>query len=282
MINEKNMSSLTLKENISCVAAFVKACWRTLLCILSVVLVPMCLIQALCEDVFVSTVSSHVAKEDMIIFGIDTLWTIMMSFFSDIYIIIVVYGMMKIYHRQDVDGNITQRGFNDITIKNFWTNSEVPVHAVGKTIASMVLFVAILVGLSFAIGVAGGMLTSVANGNDKMLVVVVVLFAVLLLLAIPLWVLVVPAYSLDEQGFVTGIKKTVVYGFATWRGVVALLTVYLFVSIVAVSPFGFIPGFVGSFIGCYVGYIVQAAALVALGYQYWHAKAKELDITVAL
>lgn len=267
------LKPLTFKEKFSCTVDFVRACWRPLLRILSVVLVPLCLIQALCEDVFVNTVSTHVVKEDVILFFINMAWTMMMALLVDLYTMLVVYGMMNLYHSKDAEAADIRQDINGLAFNMFWTSSYVPVRAVGKIVAAMVALCVTLVVVSFAIGMFAGMLP-LADGNEKALAVVGVLFAVLLVLVIPLCVLVVPAYALDRLDFLAGFKKAVLYGFLTWRGVVAVMTVYLFAGVVAVLPFCMIPGKVGSFVCIYVGYLVHAAALVTLGYQYWHAKAK--------
>ena len=276
MMDKDILKPLTFKEKISCTADFVGACWRPLLRILSLVLVPLCLIQALCEDVFVNTVSTHVVKEDMILFLINIVWSMMMALFVDLYTMLVVYGMMNLYHSKDAEAADMRHDINGLVFKKFWTSRYVPVRAVGKIVAAMVVFCVTLVVVSFAVGMFAGMLP-LADGNEKALAVVGVLFAVLLVLAIPLCVLVVPAYALDGLGFWAGLKKALMYGFLTWRGVVAVMTVYLFAGVAAVLPFCMIPGKVGSFVCIYVGYMVHAAALVTLGYQYWHAKAKILN-----
>lgn len=52
------------------------------------------------------------------------------------------------------------------------------------------------------------------------------------------------------------------------------MTVFSVGGMVVAIPFALLPSYAGGFASSYIIYMVQAVELVALGYQYGHAKAK--------
>ena len=158
-------------------------------------------------------------------------------------------------------------------------------------ILMLVLFVALVVLIAT---------TTIADNSESGIVFIVLLVYSSIFMLVPPLMMVIPAYSFEETKFFNGLKKGVLYGFKTWRGVIALIFVFgLIISIVCGTLslpwiilsfvkiyfvadgsssasfvntpwYGFLTYIAGIFylFVCYIGY---AAMLVALAYQYGHA-----------
>lgn len=264
----------TLKETYLCTNAFVKDCWHPLLLVLSVALTPLCLVQTFCGGIFADIFPVDVSKESLMLFGMDVLWTLMMYFFADIYMIMVVYGMMNIYCYGDAGDRGKFSDFNKITFRQFWTSQETQFNAIGKILGSLTLLGVVLAVIVCALGIVTGIISATVSISENVLAIIVSLFVCMLVLAMPLWILAIPAYSLDKLDFYAGIKRALVYGFTTWRGITVILLTYMIADIVVSIPLEFIPFPIGTFLNTYMSYVLQFLLLVVLGFQYGHAKAK--------
>ena len=134
------------------------------------------------------------------------------------------------------------------------------------------------------------------------MLVVIFVYAIVLMLLPPI-AMVVPVFSFEKIGFWAGLKKSLVYGFKTWRGVVAVtivvgimvgmvlgvlglpfLMMTMFKALFAVQTSGeytftnsvwysFLQ-YLSAIVYVYASYIGYAVMLVALAYQYGHAREK--------
>lgn len=276
MENQKHRADLfrrrTFTDKFSDTAEFVSACWKPLLRMLSAVLVPLCLLQTVLgsTDVLCDTMG----KAGVFSFSVQMLCSSLLQFIGSVFVIITVYSMMLIYHKCGDEGKAEYISLNSFSARQLCTAAKSQMLSVGRVLCSFVLLCVMAVALTVAVAMAAGALTAAFNGSEKALAVVCVVLAVLMLFAIPFWVLAIPAYSLDGLGFRAGMGRAVHYGFRTWGGIVAIMTVFSVGGMVVALPFALLPSYAGGFASSYIIYMVQAVELVALGYQYGHTKAK--------
>lgn len=255
----------TFTDKFSDTAIFVCACWKPLLRILSTVLIPLCLLQTACDA----------ANMDKLFgFPSELLCSSFLQLMGSLFVIITVYAMMTVYNKCSEDGLSECANLNSISASQLYAAAKPQMQSVCKILCSIVLLCAIAAVLTVAIAMSAGAMIGTFNGNEKDIAVVCVTLALLLLLALPFWVLAVPAYALDGLGFRTGLVRAIHCGFGTWGGIVAIMTVFTVGGMAVALPFALLPPYAGGFVSSYIIYIVQAVELVALGYQYGHAKAK--------
>lgn len=276
MENQKHCPDLfrrrSFTDKFSDTAEFVGACWKPLLRILSAVLVPLCLLQTFFGSA--DALSAAAGKTEILGFSVGLLCSSLLQFIGSVFVIITVYAMMQVYHKCGSDGRPEYAEFNSLSAKQLYAAARPQMRSVGRILCSFVLLCVVVVALTVAVAMAAGALTAAVSGSEKALAVVCVVLALLLLLALPFWVLAVPAYALDGLGFRAGMARSVHYGFRTWGGVVAIMTVFSIGGMAIALPFALLPSYIGGFASSYIIYMVQAVELVALGYQYGHAKAK--------
>lgn len=255
----------TFTDKFSDTAVFVSACWKPLLRILSTALIPLCLLQAVCDAV---------NMDKLFGFPSELLCSSFLQLMGSLFVIITVYATMTAYNKCSEDGQSECANLNSISASRLYAAAKPRMQSVCKILCSIVLLCAIAAVLTVAIAMTAGAMIGAFNGNEKDIAVVCVTLALLLLLALPFWVLAVPAYALDGLGFRTGLVRAIHCGFSTWGGIVAIMTVFSIAGMAIALPFALLPSYIGSFVSSYIIYIVQAVELVALGYQYGHAKAK--------
>lgn len=276
MENQKHCADLfrrrSFTDKFSDTADFVGACWKPLLRILSAVLVPLCLLQTFSGSA--AALGATAGKAEILGFSSGLLCSSLLQFIGSVFVIITVYGMMQVYHKCGGDGHPEYADINRLSAKQLYAAARSQMRPIGRIVYSFVLLCAVAVALTVAVAMAAGALTAAVSGSEKALAVVCVVFALLLLLAMPFWVLAVPAYALDGLDFRAGMARAIHYGFRTWGGIVAIMTVFSVGGMAVALPFALLPSYAGGFASSYIIYMVQAVELVALGYQYGHAKAK--------
>lgn len=261
----------TLSERFSATKEFITSCWKPLLCALSAIAVPLCAVQTILGRIPEDSISATITKGDMWRFAETMSLNAVITVIADFCIIMTVYGMMRLYHKGDND---TVAISGSASAKQLWQHVKSQWGAACKSLGSMAVLSIVLLVAVVAIGMFAGIMTAAINGNEKYLVAVAMMLGGLMLVAVPFWVLAIPAYSLDGLGFGKGIAQAASYGLRTWWGIVAILTAYAIADAVLTMPFEMLPSPVGPFVSSYISCIIQAVAFITLGYQYAYAKTK--------
>lgn len=260
----------TLGEKFSQTVYFLKDSWKPLLCVLSAVVVPVCLLQSFCSEDFMDSLPSVASKDAVVRFAFGMAWRTVMMFIADIYVMIAVYSAMKVYYRHG-DSKMSE-STNRVTSRLIVSEMCGQKGAVINSVGSLVMLVSISLLMVFAAGMALGGLTAALNGNGGMLMALGCALSTVLVVLLPFWILAIPAYCLGNMGFIEGLRTALGYGFSSWCGVVVILVAYFVLNVAVTMPLGLLPSMLGTFCSSFMSYIVQAAALVTLGYQYAHCR----------
>lgn len=264
----------TFGEKFSDTLTFVKLSWRMLFAILSLGLIPLSLVETYCADWFRAFVSTVCPRQSSEAFVADFVWMFVMEFIASAFVIIVVYGVMRLFNEQ----SSSCPAVADVSVSRFRFLLPFLAKAVVSGLSYFLLLVAALFGGTVLIGLAAGVTTAALHGSEALLYVTGGVVAIMLLLAVPFWVLSIPLYSFESVSFASGVVRSARYGFHTWRGIVGILIVYTLVDIVVTFPFGLLQSSFCGFVGTYISYFVQAMALVTLACQYGHAARNDFAI----
>lgn len=282
---------------------FITANWRLLLRVLTIVLLPLCAVQAINVNGMIASVYSDLdvggdMAGDVVGLVLNYCGLLVFGIISTAVLVSVVYAIMKLYHEQNADGTAAHPELGSMTFVQLRPLMMRQLRAAFKAIGAIVLVSVVLFAAIMAVVVA----LALASMQEALVIAVLVAYVVALLVLVPM-TLAMPVYSFEDIGFFGGIRKTLVYGFKTWRGVVALMFVmWLFVSVILgvlglpwiiaimlkamfisgdMDEFGFTSSVWFSFIQylcalvyVYATYLGYAVMLVALAYQYGHAREK--------
>ena len=262
----------TLDSKFSTTITFIKDCRRPVLRTLSVFLIPLCFIQTLYNSLVGDSFWSTGSIKDVPTFAFDLLVMILIDAVAFITIITIVYGMMKLYHSR----NENKR--HDFMIKMSLNGILDAIHtqprAIWHTMVSILLLCVLLLAIACIGGVTAGVMYAAINGDETSLFIIGMTFGVLLLLAVPFWILAVPAYSFEKLGFWNGLMRGFHYGIRTWGSVIVIMTTYLLLDFIVTLPFSLWHSPITNFLTNYITYLIEASCFITLGYQYGHAKAK--------
>lgn len=290
----------TFSDKFSDTMDFITANWRVLIRMLTIVLLPLCTIQAINFNSFLNlyaVANSASANSDVIGLGLNYLSMIVFSMIVSGALVCVLFGIMKLYHSLDEDGNPAVSNLNSMTFSQFRPILKEQVVPALKSIGAFLLLVIALFITFFAI-IFVIVVNSVNSLMVGLLVAVLILAATLLLF--PAFMLVFPIYSFERIGFFDGIVKAVKYGIKTWRGVVAVtFVVGMLVSVVVgvlglpwtilmvmkmifvadnenalaftSTPWYSFVMYLSSIVYMFVSYVGYSVLFVALAYQYGHA-----------
>ena len=291
----------SFSEKFNDTTSFITANWRVLLKMIAIVLLPMCAIQALNVNGLISAVYGTASGGDStqdVVTGLLLNYGSLMVFglVATAMLISIVYGLMRLYHSTDSEGSPLHPGLNAMTIAQFRPYLMGQMRPAWKSIGAMTLIGIVMLVLFVALAACAA---AVFESDESVGVVIVLLLYVSLFALLPPLAMVVPAFSFDNVGFFNGMRRGIVYGFKTWRGVIAVTFVFgLIISLV--SGFLSLPWMVFSILRmfaavgresmafaatpwfsfltylftllylfvCYLGY---SAMLVAIAYQYGHA-----------
>lgn len=290
----------TFSDKFSDTMDFITANWRVLIRTLTIVLLPLCAIQAINFNSFLNlyaVANSDSANSDVIGLGLNYLSMIVFSMIVSGALVCVLFGIMKLYHSLDEDGNPAVSNLNSMTFSQFRPILKEQVVPALKSIGAFLLLVIALFIIFLAI-----IFVIMANSVNSLLVglLVAVLILAATLLLFPAFMLVFPIYSFERIGFFDGIVKAVKYGIKTWRGVVAVtFVVGMLVSVVVgvlglpwtilmvmkmifvadnenalaftSTPWYSFVMYLSSIVYMFVSYVGYSVLFVALAYQYGHA-----------
>lgn len=290
----------TFSDKFSDTMDFITANWRVLIRMLTIVLLPLCAIQAINFNSFLNlyaVANSDSANSDVIGLGLNYLSMIVFSMIVSGALVCVLFGIMKLYHSLDEDGNPAVSNLNSMTFSQFRPILKEQVVPALKSIGAFLLLVIALFIIFLAI-----IFVIMANSVNSLLVglLVAVLILAATLLLFPAFMLVFPIYSFERIGFFDGIVKAVKYGIKTWRGVVAVtFVVGMLVSVVVgvlglpwtilmvmkmvfvadnenalaftSTPWYSFVMYLSSIVYMFVSYVGYSVLFVALAYQYGHA-----------
>lgn len=293
----------TFGEKFSNTFDFITANWRVLLRMLTIVLLPLCAVQAINVNGLVSSVYSDLDVGGDIagkVVGVVLNYCALLVFgiISTAVLVSVVYAIMKLYHEQNADGTAAHPELGSMTFAQLRPLMMRQLRAAFKAIGAIFLVSVVLMAVIMAVVVP----LALASMSGALVIAVLVAYVVALVVLVPM-TLALPVYSFEDIGFFSGIRKTLVYGFKTWRGIVALMCVmWLLVSVVLgvlgmpwiiafmlktmflsgdIAELGFTLSVWFSFLQylcgvvyVYTSYMGYAVVLVALAYQYGHAREK--------
>ena len=296
----------TFSDKFSDTSDFITANWRVLLKMLTITILPVSAIQALNLNGLMSNVYGSVndgaGSAASIITGLAINYGSLMVFglIATVLFISIVYAVMRLYHATGNDGTPPHPELGSMTFAQFRPYMMRQMRPAWKSIGAMVLIGIMMLAIMVLGGAGLAASSSKSNIEDGVFAIMMLAAYACIFLLMPPAMMAIPVYSFEKTGFWAGLKKGIVYGFKTWRGVVAVMFV-----------FGIIIGFVGGFLSLpwmilnmlkayfvadgstslafvntiwynfitylfgilyiYVSYIGYAAMLVALAYQYGHA-----------
>ena len=298
----------TFSDKFTDTTDFITANWRVLLRMLTIVLLPLCLLQALNVNTLMSSmygdmVGNGDVSDTLVGFAINYGALMVFGIIATVLFICIVYTLMQLYHEQNADGTPAHPNLNSITFAQFRPLMMRQVRSACKAIGAFLLFfVVLMVFMVVAAVVFAAMTTSLGSNEAGVVLVVIFVYAIVLMLLPPI-AMVVPVFSFEKIGFWAGLKKSLVYGFKTWRGVVAVTIVVglmvgmvlgvlglpfimmtMFKALFAVQNSGeytftnsvwysFLQ-YLSAIVYVYASYLGYAVMLVARAYQYGHAREK--------
>lgn len=274
--------------------AFVSENWRPLLKYITLVLLPVCIVQGLCLEGLVSALSgmgdSDVSDSALVRMGASYLGTVIFYLAGGMLLSAVVYALMRIYLRRDnrLVGLDWAQCKTDL---KYCLRREAKVVAVfvGISIVAVALFVG-FVAVAAAVGSVGLLL---------------ILFPVsigLLVVLMPL-MLAFPIVAFTDTSVGGAFRKAWRLGFGTWWSMFAFLAVVMLVvsvmcymlslpwticyalrvafidetasaSLLSWAPLLSVLGFIFGVGMVYVNYLLSSLVMVALAVQYGHASEK--------
>lgn len=299
----------TFGDKFSDTTDFITANWRVLLRMLTICLLPLCVIQALNVNGLVSSIygdfigNGGTVTRSIIGFALNYASLIVFGIVGTVIFVSIVYTLMRLYHEQNDDGTPAHPDLNSMTFAQFrpimWRQMRPAWKAVG-----------VCVLLSLAVGVVVVLEVSVAAvlgntlGSESVFLGFGVILMYLMIFAlVPPILMALPVMSFEKIKFWAGLRKSLLYGVKTWRGVVAVCIVMgMLVGVVLgvfcvpwvilmmmramfwagdMSELAFSGTlwysflmFLGAILYIYASYMGYAAILVALAYQYGHAREK--------
>lgn len=299
----------TFGDKFSDTTDFITANWRVLLRMLTICLLPLCVIQALNINGLVSAMygdfigNGGTVKQNLIGFALNYGSLIVFGIIGTAIFVSIVYTLMRLYHEQNADGTPAHPALNSMTFAQFrpliWRQMRQAWKAVG---ACMLLSLAVAVVVAFEVA-AAAVLGNALGSESLFLGFGVILMYFIIFALLPPALMVLPVMSFEKIKFWAGLRKSLLYGVKTWRGVVAVCIVMgMLVGVVLgvfcvpwailmmmramfwagdMSEFAFSGTlwysflmFLGAILYIYASYMGYAALLVALAYQYGHAREK--------
>lgn len=299
----------TFSDKFTDTTDFIAANWRVLLRVLTICLLPLCVIQALNVNGLMSSMYGDFIGEGGSVarsltgFALNYGSLLVFGLVATAIFISVVYTILKLYHEQNADGTPAYPALNSMTFVQLRPLMLRQMRSVWKGIGGAMLLSLALLAVAVVEMAAAGALGTAIGAVQPVLIVGVLLMYVLMLVLIPPVLMAVPVMSFERVGFWAGVRKSVVYGFRTWRGVVAVVVVTGILTGVVLGVLGmpwivmmmlkvmFVSGdvtefafsttlwysflmFLGAIVYVYACYVGYAVMLVALTYQYAHARAK--------
>lgn len=281
---------------------FITANWRPLLKMLTIAILPVCAIQALSLNNLTSMMYGELASDSddtmgiLAGFGLNYGATMILGMIATLFLISIVYAFMKLYHATNEDGTPVNEDLTKMTFKEFLPYARRQMGAAWKSVLAFILFFVVIILLVVAI---------IAVLQAANVGVFMIVFALIVALVPPAMMLI-PVYSFEPIGFWAGIRKAFVYGFKTWRGIVAItfvigVIVYFICGFLSIpyiitavlkafftiqdsDSFSFVNStwfslisYLSALLYIYVSYMGYSALLIAIAYQYGHA-CSTLDI----
>lgn len=197
---------------------FITANWRPLLKMLTIAILPVCAIQALSLNNLTSMMYGELASDSddtmgiLAGFGLNYGATMILGMIASLFLISIVYALMKLYHATNEDGTPVNEDLTKMTFKEFLPYARRQMGAAWKSVLAFMLFFVVNILLVVAI---------IAVLQAANIGVFMILFAWFVAL-IPPAMMLIPVYSFEPIGFWAGIRKAFVYGFKTWGGIVAI------------------------------------------------------------
>ena len=298
---EENTESAAYHE-FSDTTNFITANWRPLLKMLTIAILPVCAIQALCLNNLTSMMYGELASDSddtmgiLAGFGLNYGATMILGMIASLFLLSIVYALMKLYHATNEDGTPVNEDLTKMTFKEFLPYARRQMGAAWKSVLAFMLFFVVNILLVVAI------IAVLQAANVGVFMILFAWFVVL----IPPAMLLIPVYSFEPIGFWAGMRKAFVYGFKTWGGIVAITFVvglitnvicgflsvpYMltamakaFLAIENSDGFSFVNStwfslisYLSALLYIYVCYVGYSALLIAIAYQYGHA-CSALDI----
>lgn len=281
---------------------FITANWRPLLKMLTIIILPVCAIQALSLNNLTSMMYGELASDSddtmgiLAGFGLNYGATMILGMIATLFLISIVYAFMKLYHATNEDGTPVNEDLTKMTFKEFLPYARRQMGAAWKSVLAFILFFVVIILLVVAI---------IAVLQAANVGVFMIVFALIVAL-IPPAMMLIPVYSFEPIGFWAGMRKAFVYGFKTWGGIVAITFVVSLITnvicgflsvpymltamakafLVMENSDGFsfvnttwfsLISYLSALLYIYVCYVGYSALLIAIAYQYGHA-CSALDI----
>lgn len=243
----------TFSEKLGDTTDFVSANWRIMLRYLAMALLPLCLVQALNINQFLSVAmadsTSGFTDSDLVAFALNYFSLIVFGTIGSVVLCSVVYALMRIYHgmspveglsaTEDVQASGESQSLNSLTWQQLRPVFKSMLRPSLKSMGALIV-VGIIAIVVLVIGIAVGttMLGPLGDLGGVLFLMFLLAIAAFVLAVYSAIALILPIYAFEHIGFWAGIAKAVRYGFKTLGGCIALLFV---VSLLA----GVVTGVVG-------------------------------------
>lgn len=286
----------TFSDKLSDTTDFITANWRPLLKMLTVVILPICTIMVLCFRGILSAYGQLYNSNDqtgMIAkFTLYVVVMIILLIISSLLVTSIVYALIKLYHATNEDGTPVNENLSKMTIKEFMPYAR---QQMGATLKSIFAYIWCFALITIVAMIIFFMLRNFISESLLILIIQGCFYALL----IPAMFLL-PVYSFEHIGLFSGIRKAIVYGFKTWRGIFAVYFVF-YIIVYIISGFCSLPFIITLFLKlffatgnvdnltftssiwfnfvCYLTaifalyaiFVCGTAMLIAIAYQYGHA-----------
>lgn len=301
----------TFSDKFTATTDFLSANWRSLLRYIAMFMVPICLIQTFCMDHYMTLsvgASTMATASDTVSLILYYLLLMLFSTLGGCLMFTIVYAILRIHHHMTDDvhpADLQDDAYLQdkdprriISWERLRPLLKAQVKPLLKAIATSFIFLIVL-AIGFAILIA---LSSMA-GTGVAVTVACLLFVAMLLCTIAILSMMIPVFEFENPDIITGFRQAARYGLHTLGGILALAIVFgIIVSVIggllavpyficfimktmttlgeaeqfafASTPWFLFVQYILGVIYLLANYLLSSTLIVAMAYQYGHAKEK--------
>lgn len=301
----------TFSDKFTATTDFLSANWRSLLRYIAMFMVPICLIQTFCMDHYMTlSVSAKVgvSASDTISLMLYYLLLLLFSTLGGFLMFSIVYAILRIHHH--MTGDVPPAHLQDdaylqdkaprrsISFEQLRPLLKAQARPLLKAIATGFIYLIVL-AIGFTVLVA---LSSMA-GTGVAVTVACLLLVAALLCTIAIFSMIIPVFEFENPDIITGFRRAARYGLHTLGGILAQAIVFcIIVSVIGgllavpyficffmktmftlgeeeqfaftSAPWFLFVQYILGVIYLLANYLLSSTLIVAMAYQYGHAKEK--------
>ena len=161
----------TFSDKFTDTTDFITANWRVLLRMLTIVLLPLCLLQALNVNTLMSSmygdmVGNGDVSDTLVGFALNYGALMVFGIIATVLFICIVYTLMQLYHEQNADGTPAHPNLNSITFAQFRPLMMRQVRSACKAIGAFLLFFVVLMVFMVVAAVVFATMTTSLGSNE--------------------------------------------------------------------------------------------------------------------